>query len=194
MSETSDQKRTRRRWINLAEVVGVAGLLIAGLSLWQNRQDRRADTAQAAASSAAQARERARVELTTVVADGGHSLKLADAKHDLSEATIAYPRALGVPVQRPPGEPAVEAAPFAAALLKVTDGGPDARTGRLPVLITVRYVDDDDSRSASGIYDVIWRTEGRILRGRTLTLTGMRLRQRGGSQAALDAAWTREKP
>ena len=108
--------------------------------------------------------------------------------------TIAFPKALGVATQRPAGEPAIEAKPFAGALLKLTDGGADDRSGRLPVLVTASYLDGDATRTARGIYDVIWRTRGRLLQGRALELTGLRLRRRGGDQAALDAAWAREKP
>jgi len=58
----------------------------------------------------------------------------------------------------------------------------------------VQYFDGDTTRSASGIYDVIWKTEGRMLRGRALKLEGLRVRQRGGDQAKLDAIWAKEKP
>ena len=192
-SETSEQRATRRRWINLAELVAVAGVLIGALTLWLNWSDRREDKAQAAATAAAAAQERGRLELTAI-ADGGDTLKLTDAKHDLTDVTIAFPRALGVAAQRPTGEPAIEAKPFAGALLKLTDGGADDRSGRLPVLVTASYIDGDATRTARGIYDVVWRTQGRLLRGRALELTGLRLRRRGGDQAALDAAWAREKP
>lgn len=193
MSETAEQRATRRRWINLAELVAVAGVLIGALTLWLNWSDRRADKAEAAASAAAAAKERGRLELSAT-ADGGDTLRLADARHDLTDVTIAFPKALGVATQRPAGEPAIEAKPFAGTLLKLTDGGADDRSGRLPVLVTASYLDGDATRTARGIYDVIWRTRGRLLQGRALELTGLRLRRRGGDQAALDAAWAREKP
>lgn len=193
-NETADQKRTRRRWLTLAEFVAVAGVIIAALSLWQNHADRRADKADAAAASTAAAKDKSRVELTATVADGGQRLLLADARHDISDVTIAWPRALGVPVQHPSGDPVIDAEPIAAPLLELTDGGADERTGRLPALITVTYVDGDDSRSASGLYDVVWETHGRFGRGRALTLIGLRLRQRGGDVATLEQAWARAKP
>jgi hypothetical protein len=97
-------------------------------------------------------------------------------------------------VQRPAGDPEIAAEWVAPALLKLTDGGADERTGRLPVLITVRYWDGDVARSTSGVYDIVWRTKGQLLRGRALLLEGLKLRQRGGSQAAVDAAWKRVRP
>lgn len=188
MSETADQRATRRRWINLAELVAVAGLVIAALSLYLAYADRR----DAAADKASQTSAAGRLELSATPTNGG--LKLADPKHDLDEVTITYPSALGVAVQRPSGEPVLETKPFADTLLKLTDGGADDRSGRLPVLITASHAEGDATRTARALYDVTWRTGGRFLRGRSLTLTGLRLRRHGGDRVALDAAWAREKP
>ncbi len=193
MSETAEEKRTWRRWINLAELVAVAGVVIAALSLYLGWSDRRDSAADKAAATAAEAKARGRLELTATRGDGD-VLRLSDAKHDLTDVAIAFPTALGVAVQRPAGEPAIERRTFEAALLKLTDGGPDERSGRLPVLISASYVDGDATRTARGIYDVLWSTHGRMLRGRSLDLTGLRLRRRGGDQAALDAAWAKAKP
>lgn len=197
-SETPTERReaaaTRRRWVTLAEVVAVAGVLIAALTLWTNWSEHRADEADKIAAQSSAARERSRIELSAIVQDGGDTLLLKDARHDLQDVTITFPRALGVSPQRPPAEPVIDASWFSAPLLKLTDGGSDDRAGRLPVLVSARYFDGDTTRSASGIYDVIWKTEGRMLRGRALKLEGLRVRQRGGDQAKLDAIWAREKP
>ncbi|MGQ7355397.1 hypothetical protein ACTGXY_11450, partial [Streptococcus suis] len=80
MSETADQARTRRRWITLAEVVAVAGVLIAALTLYLNFVDRRADQADKAAAAAKDAVAQARVELAGTV-DGG-TIALKDPRHD----------------------------------------------------------------------------------------------------------------
>ena len=42
-SERAEAAATRRRWITLAEVVAVAGVLIGALTLYTNWSDRRAD-------------------------------------------------------------------------------------------------------------------------------------------------------
>jgi len=197
-SETPTERReaaaTRRRWVTLAEVVAVAGVLIAALTLWTNWSEHRADEADKIAAQSSAARERSRIELSAIVQDGGDTLLLKDARHDLQDVTVTFPRSLGVSPQRPPAEPVIEGAWFSAPLLKLTDGGSDDRAGRLPVFVSVQYFDGDTTRSASGIYDVIWKTEGRMLRGRALKLEGLRVRQRGGDQAKLDAIWAREKP
>jgi len=193
-AERREAAATRRRWVTLAEVVALAGVVIAALTLWTTWSDHRAEAVDKAASRTAEARERARVELAATVTDGGRSLALKDDRHDLSDAVVTFPKALGVATQRPAGDPVIQADWFAASLLKLTDGGRDDRTGRLPVLVTLHYWDGDAARTATGIYDIVWRTEGRLLRGRVLRLDGLRLRQRGGGQAALDAAWARAKP
>ena len=74
-------------------------------------------------------------------------------------------------------------------MLALTDGEADTREGRLPALITTRYWDGDTARTVTGLYDVIWSTHGRLFRGRTLRLEGLRLRDRNGTKAKLDAAW-----
>jgi hypothetical protein len=191
VSETADQARTRRRWITLAEVVAVAGVLIAALTLYLNFADRRADQADKAAAAAKDAVAQARVELAGTV-DGG-TIALKDPRHDITDTTILFPKALGVGKQSPV-EPRIDDAVFRRPLLKLTDGGPDAQTGRLPVLITTRFWDGDRTRSARGIYDIVWRTHGRRFFGRALTLEGFRLRQTGGDAAALERAWAAVKP
>jgi hypothetical protein len=197
-TETRAEKReaaaTRRRWVTLAEVVAVAGVLIAALSLWQGWSERRADKAEKAAAAQVEAKERGRVDLVATARDDGRELLLNDAKHELSEAAVTWPSALATAVERPPGDPVVAVAPIEQALLKATDGGADDRSGRVPALVTVTFLDGDVRRTASAIYDVVWRTQGRVLRGRTLRFEGMRLRERGGSRAKLDAIWAREKP
>ncbi|WP_380779433.1 hypothetical protein [Sphingomonas sp. R86520] len=193
-TERQEAAATRRRWVTLAEVVAVAGVLIAALTLWTNWSDHRADEADKIAAQSSAAHERSKIDLSAIVQDGGDTLLLKDARHDLQDVTITFPRALGVAAQRPPAEPVIDGSWFSAPLLKLTDGGADDRAGRLPVLVSVQYFDGDATRSASGIYDVIWKTEGRVLRGRALKLEGLRVRQRGGDQAKLDAIWAKEKP
>jgi hypothetical protein len=193
-TERQEAAATRRRWVTLAEVVAVAGVLIAALTLWTNWSDHRANEADKIAAQSNAARERSRIDLSAIVQGGGDTLLLKDARHDLQDVTITFPRAIGISPQRPPAEPIIDGSWFAEPLLKLTDGGSDERAGRLPVLVSVQYFDGDTTRSASGIYDVIWKTHGRRFRGRALQLEGLRVRQRGGDQARLDAIWAKEKP
>lgn len=188
-AERQEAAATRRRWVTLAEVLAVAGVVIAALGLYNSWSERRASEVEKVAAQTDEAHARRRVDLTATVADSGQTLELKDATHDITDLRIVFPRKLGVPAQTPV-EPTVDAGWFDDAILKATDGGADDRTGRLPVLVTARYLDGDAQRSATAIYDIVWRTEGRLLRGRTLKMEGFRIRERGGSQARIDGMWT----
>ncbi len=198
MSETPAERKeaaaTRRRWVSLAEVLGVTGALIAALTLWINWSDRRADQADKARAQVSEQRAQSRVALSAEVQDGGKALLLKDERHEIQDAVVSFPKALGIAAQHPPADPLIEVSAFETVLLKLTDGGADARTGRLPVLLTIRYLDGETARTTSGIYDLLWKTEGRMLRGRDLRMTGMKVRQVRGTQAQLDAIWARAKP
>jgi hypothetical protein len=187
--ETPDQAATRRRWITLAELVAVAGVVIAGLTLWTNWSDRRDAAAERSAAAIASAKAAARYTPEGKVIDNDRSVALLrDEDHVLTDLRVSFPAALGV-APRDAIDQRVEADWFSAALLKRTDGGPDAQTGRLPVLLSYAFLAGDTERHAVATYDLVWETEGRFLKGRGLKLVDFRLRRRGGDQRALDRAW-----
>lgn len=193
--ETPDQARTRRRWITLAEAVAVIGLLIAGLTLYTNWSDKRAERAAQAEAAADEKADRAHfVVRAKPTSNGGALTLIEDDAHSLGDIAVTFPSALGVEGRTAISGATISADWFAEPLLKATDGGDDRKTGRLPVLLTVKYFAGDEPHSLTGIYDIIWRTEGRMLRGRALKLEDLRLHRKGGNQKALDAIWAREKP
>ena len=186
MSETIEERRRKRRWINLAELVAVAGVLIAAAGLyltWSDRRDRTAAETQVAHDSG-------RFDIRAQATARGDALLLArDERHDIESATVTFPPALGVAPQEALAD-RIERSWFEKPLLKATDGGADDRTGTLPMLIRLRYTDGDTTRTTGGIYDVVWRTQGRTFPlGRSLKLEGLRLRERAGTAARLDALW-----
>lgn len=180
---------TRRRWINLGEFVAVAGLIIAAVSLWMTWHDRKADEADKQADKNAAASERATYVVKTSLR-GNDVVIEPDDRHTLGDITVTFPTALGVSPQSSPTQTILEGW-YKRALLKATDGGADAQEGKLPVLLTVDYLDGDAERKTTGVYDIVWRTKGGglPLEGRSLKIVGMRLHERGGSQARLDALW-----
>ena len=185
---------TRRRWINLGEFVAVAGLIIAVLGLYLNWADRRADTADKQVATAKAEREGARFDIRAVAAANGTSLTLQhDERHAIRDAMVTFPTALGVGSKDTVAD-SIDRGWFEHALLQASDGGPDAWTGRLPVLIVLTYWDGDTPRTTRGIYDIGWRTQGRPLLGRLLKLESLRLHEHGGDQKRLDAVWAAEKP
>ena len=181
---------TRRRWINLGEFVAVAGLIIAVLGLYLTWSDRRADTADKQVAAANVAREGARFDIRAVAAADGASLLLQhDERHAIRDATVTFPTALGVGSKDTVAD-SIDRGWFEHALLKATE----ARSGRLPVLIVLTYWDGDTPRTTRGLYDIGWKTEkGLPLFGRSLKLESLRLREIGGDQKRLDAAWSAAK-
>ncbi len=194
MTETKDQAQTRRRWVTLAEVVAVAGVVIAALTLYSNWQERRDAAADKAMEQASASRDKARFVLRGAVAEDKRSIMLVrDEAHPLGDIRVTFPAALGVSPQDSVTQ-TIEAGWFDAALRKATDGGPDERTGRLPVLVRYTYFTDDRPTTRQAIYDVVWKTEGQMLRGRKVELLDFRLRESGGDQRRVDALWTRALP
>ena len=189
MSESTEERTRRRRWLSLAELVAVASVLIGALSLYLTWSDKRDVQAKEAAEIAGKDKSERLIRLEATVADGGDALTLADATHKVETVDVRFPVALGVAAREGVPEPRIDADWFKAALLKATDGGADDAEGRLPVLITAHWWDADVQRTDRAVYDVVWRTHGRMLAGRSLALTGLVLRERGGTPARLDGLW-----
>lgn len=189
MSETTEERTRRRRWLSLAELVAVASVLIGALSLYLSWSDKRDAQAERAADVASKSKVERIVRLEGTVVDDGDSVDLADATHKVETIDVRFPAALGVAARDGVPKPRVELDWFKDALLKATDGGADDREGRLPVLVTAHWWDADVRRSDRAIYDLVWRTRGRTFAGRSLKLTGLVLRERGGTAKRLDALW-----
>ena len=192
--ETRDQAQTRRRWVTLAEVVAVAGVVIAALTLYSNWQERRDAAADKAVEQASATRDKTRFVLRGTVAKDKRSVVLVrEEAHPLGDIRVTFPTSLGVSPQDSVTQ-TIEAGWFDGALRKATDGGPDERTGRLPVLIRYTYFTDDQPTTRQAIYDLVWKTEGQMLRGRKVELLDLRLRESGGTQQRIDALWAKALP
>jgi hypothetical protein len=189
-AERAEKAAIRRRWITLAEWVGIAALVVSAAGLWMNWSDRKADQAERASESV----EKSRITFTASRSGGGAVLDLSDPDHRVQEVDVAFPPALGVDTQTGLTSPQISAQWFDKAMLKATDKGKDDREGRVPVLITAKWWDGDAPKTDRAIYQVRWKTAGRLFRGRTLDLEGASLAERGGSPARLDALWAKEKP
>lgn len=194
-AERAEAAAVRRRWITLGEVVAVAGLLISALALWNSYADRRADEAEKHAERAEQARTRNAVLLSATPEQGGAALSVRDSQHPVQSINVTFPTPLGVAPQGSSGNLQIRADWVNGALLAATDKGPDVQQGRLPVLISADFWDGDDHVTDTAIYDLLWRTEGRFLRGRSVRLTGMVLHARkSATKARVDALWQQQAP
>ncbi|MFV0622546.1 hypothetical protein ACBY01_00860 [Sphingomonas sp. ac-8] len=199
----SEAPRKRWRWLTLAEVVGVAALVISALTLWNNvslRKDgqvqRAEEDARKQAAADAEAHASRLVTLVGTPRNGGRRLELSDANHRIERIEIAFPPSLKVPGRSGVLDTTIDGDWIADPLLKLTDGGPDKIEGRLPIRIVSRYWDGDDQREDSAIYELVFATEGHMLSGRTLRLAGVALKQRRAgakSDATLDSLWAAER-
>lgn len=154
----------RRRWINIGEIIAVAGLIISGLALW-NSWGRDKDQGPATVV------ERERIIPLTLrgsIEDEGRALVVlpVEAGHALDSLTLT---AAG----KPPlaiGNDGRIAAPEVEKLLDA--GIDDARSGSVSVTVVARYVEAGQDRTRSGRYRLAWRWEkGGLLGGRSLRLT-----------------------
>ena len=144
-AEAAEAAATRRRWINLAEIVAVAGLLISGLALWNGYRERTGEETDKVA-----ARKQALAQATTMVLRGtpdrrGGRLSLApaDPEQTIQSQAVLFPTALAVAPVEVMADPRVEAAWFRREILRATadDGGHD-EDRRVPVAITTRFYRD----------------------------------------------------
>lgn len=194
-AEKAEAAAIRRRWVTLGEVVAIAGLIISALALWSSWADHRADEADRRAEKALAAKAKTVVLLTSTPRRGGEELALTDSAHPVQSITVTFPTAFGLPTQTSAPTPTISARWFASKLMAMTDGGPDRRTGRLPVMIASDYWDGDQHITDRAIYDIVWRTEGRLLLGRSLKLDGLILRERGkADQRRIDSLWAKVAP
>lgn len=195
MNETSAEKAEaraiRRRWLTIGELVAVAGVIIAGVSLWISWADKRDDAKQKAAQANQAKAAETRLDLRASVAEGGRQAVLSDPAHEILDTAVTFPKTLAVGAQAPV-LPRIESSWFSGAVLAATDKGADEREGRLPVLVTVSYRAGDTTKQDRAIVELVWRTSGRMLAGRELRIEAARIRERGGDQARVDTLWAQE--
>lgn len=195
--DRAEAAKVRKRWVTLGEVLGVAAVLISGLTLWNNWSDRRETRAEKAAT---EQRASAKVaKLVLVATDGGKqslTLKPAATEQSVQSQTILFPTPLGLSPAATTGEPRVEGGWFEHALIKAREaaGLPDNSRGdeQLPVVIVTQYLVDGDPHEDVALYDVGYTISGKFLGGHSVTLRGISLVakvKRDDAQARLDGRW-----
>lgn len=200
--ERAEAAKVRRRWVTLGEVLGVAAVLISGLTLWNNWSDRQETKAEQAAT---EQRASAKAAKLVLVATGGGkqtlTLKPAASEQSVQSQTILFPSALGVSPAATTGEPRIEGAWFDHALVKAREaaGMPDNSRGdeRMPVVIITQFLADGSPHEDIALYDVGYTISGKFLAGHSIGLRGISLVakvQRAQAQAKLDARWKTRLP
>jgi len=207
-AEKAEAARTRRRWLTLAEILGVAAVIISGLTLWNNYQHRTAEEARLAAeeSERVAAREKASTAAQTLLLratpdrDGRRlALAPADPAQTIQDQRILFPSPLGVEAVETVSVPRIEADWIRRALLRLRGDASDRRgDARLPMAIETSFFVAGERYRDVAIYDLGYRIEeGGLLDGDEMRLRGL-ARIEGvtpeQAQARLDALWQERQP
>ena len=201
-TRTEEAARIRRRWVTLGELLGVAAVLISGLTLWNSWSEREA-VQQEKTAERVEASVAGRTLLLKATADrDGRRLTLAPLRDDQSiqGQTIAFPGALGLSPVETTGDARIEAGWFDDALVKARRAaglaGDSRGDERVPVLIRTRFLADGVLRTDHAIYDLGYETDRGFLSGTDVRLRGLSLvaRVRDGGGKRIDTLWRERNP
>lgn len=196
MSDPS-RKRLPLRWLTLAEIVGIAALVIAGLGyLDAHRERSQAERARAEAVRERQVEQKAdavkRSFLMTGTPDkSGERIKLDSAHPDqiIQTQTVWFPTAVRGDSVETTGNPRLEAGWIEGGLRKAAG---KAKSGRVPVGVLTVYIDNGETRTDRAIYWLGYSLHPRPLRGDRVELEGLSVARRGVAgelQAAANELW-----
>ncbi|THD74395.1 MAG: hypothetical protein E7812_18925 [Phenylobacterium sp.] len=194
------RRRPRLRLLTLAELVGIAALVIAGLGWWDGHHEHQQQDADRAAARSAQATEAKRANLRdTFLLTGSvdsDRIRLASARSDqvIQTQTVIFPTAVRSGVIETTGNPRIDRGWFEDGVKKAGRTPKGDAEARLPVGIVTTYVEAGETRTDRSIYQIGYTAHRRLLLGRKLELDGLSLARRGVAgdlQAAVDAAWDR---
>jgi hypothetical protein len=201
------KKRLPIRWLSLAEIVGVAALVIAGLGYWDNHRERiqadrehaQSDRERAAADAAKARQSQAEAQesalkhsfLMTGSADnGGARMRLQTARPEqvVQTQTLWFPTEIKADSVSTTGNPRLESGWIEDGLRKVAKG----ETGRVPVAIETTFIEDGQTRTDRAVYMAGYSLRGRLVGGPRLEFEGLSLARRGVTgdlQAAANGYW-----
>ncbi len=196
MSE-QPRKRLPLRWLTLAEIVGIAALIIAGLGYLDAHRERgQAERARADAVRERQAEANADAVkrsflMTGTVDKSGDRVRLDAAHPDqiIQTQTVWFPASVRADSVETTGNPRLEAGWIEGGLRKTAG---KAKTGRVPVGVLTVYIDNGETRTDRAIYWLGYSLHPRPLRGDRIELEGLSVGRRGVTgdlQAAADALW-----
>ena len=192
--EAREAAAIRRRWITLGEILAVIAVIISGLTLWNNYQERSTTEAE---RQAEKKEKSAKAQTLMLKAEGGGStldLAALDPNQAIQSQTIHFPSKLGLPAIDAV-DPRIEANWIEDAANKARKAGGKKRESgdsRLPVAITTRFVSDGETYTDTAIYDVGYRLDADLL-DTDAKLLGLSLVERvkaASSQSRLDALWS----
>lgn len=159
---------TRRRWITLGEIIGIAALIVSGIGVWiawkSSNEDRPTRVVE----------QRSAVPLAlrgTADGDGGTlTIMPADPSHALEGLMVSIKGAAKIDV----GSDGRLSASDVQAALKGREKEAKDVTHSVPVRIDARYVEMGKDRRGGGNYVLRYKWEGGgLFGGRSLRLVGL---------------------
>jgi hypothetical protein len=159
-------ERTRRRWINLGELVAIAALIVSAIGVWIAWKSSSEDKP----TRVVEQRQPIPLTLRGKPQDDERRLEISpvEASHALESLTVTIKGASPIEVGSD-GE--LDASAVETAL---SDRKEDKGAYSVPVRIDARYVEMGKDRRVSGNYVLRYRWEGGgIFGGRSLRLTGL---------------------
>lgn len=186
--------RRRRRWLTLAETIGVMALIISAASFWDSHQERNRNEAREAAPVA-----RPKLTLTGNAVDDGARLDLTASAEGIvvQTQTIRFPRALDASPVDTTGDAHIDASWFADGLRASVPAHDGTFTGRLPIGIVTRYEVGGETVTDTALYDLGYTLHPRTFRADRVELQGLSLVARGLGDtldARLEARWKAGNP
>jgi hypothetical protein len=200
------RKRLPIRWLSLAEIVGLAALVIAGLGYWDTHRERtltekeRAAEAQEKKAEAKAGALKLAFLMTGSPESGGERLRLASVHPEqvIQTQSLVFPSEVRGDTAETTGNPRIEAGWIEGGLTKAEhDRGVKKAHGRLPVGIVTVFIEDGQTKTDRSVYLVGYGAHPRVLRSDKVELEGLSLLQRSvgeNVQAAVDGVWTRQNP
>ena len=193
MTETPEARK-RRRWITMGEIIGIAALVISGLSYWDAHQER-----VAAPKPLAAAVNAAPLILTGTV-DAAHDridLHPASSEQVIQTQTVRFPTSVRADAVDTTGNARIEVGWFDSGLRAALKGAKlHAGRHRLAVGIETTFVAGETTQTDRAVYDIGYTIHSRMLRPDAVAIEGVSLVRRGAPdlQAAIDARFATQAP
>jgi len=160
-------EKTRRRWINLGEIIALAALIVSAIGVWIAWKS----SGNNGPTKVVEQRQAIPLTLRAKADRDGRELEISpvEAGHALQSLTLRISGATPIEIGSDGG---LSAGDLESAL---KDRDKDVKGNRsIPVRIDARYVEMGKDRRASGSYVLRYRWEGGgLLGGRSLRLSGL---------------------
>jgi hypothetical protein len=206
MSDTPTERKRRLRFLTLAELVGIAALVIAGLGYWDTHRERtltekeRAAEAQEKKAQAKAGALKLTFLMTASPESSGDRLRLSSVHPEqvIQTQSVSFPSEVRGDAAETTGNPRLEAGWIEGGLTKAEHVRDSKKThGRLPVGIVTVFIEDGQTKTDRAIYLLGYSAHPRVLRSDKVELEGLSLLQRGAGediQHAVDAVWLSQNP